>query len=321
MAWYWNPGSPAQGHVGGWGPEAAGRAGALAEHAAAAAVTAAGHAPARAGRPEAGPEPDPPEAAWSGTGIAAQVLVLTGRSLRAVVLDPRLLLASLFAPMVMLVLFSQLFASVAAAPGFPDVRYIDFLVPAILVTSAIQAALNTGLGLTQEMSNGIITRFRTLPVWPGSVLLARSLADVVRNAVQLLLVVVAAAAVFGFRPAGGPLGTLGACALALAVGGCLGWIFIALACWLRRVELMQSVAGLVTFPLVFASTAFVPASGLPGWLRAVAQVNPATYGIEAARGLALGQPALLSAAIALAISLTVAAAAAAVAIRGFQRRR
>ncbi|MBO2459962.1 ABC transporter permease [Actinomadura violacea] len=253
-------------------------------------------------------------------GIGTQLRVLTGRSLRALVLDPRLVVASMLGPLLMLGMFSQLFGSVARAPGFPaGVRYVDFLVPAIMVTSAMQAALNTAVGLTQEMRNGIIARFRSMPIWPGSVLLARSAADTVRCALQQLLLIVLAAALLGFRPAGGPLGALGAAALALAVGCCLGWIFIAIACWIRNPELVQSVAGLATFPLVFASNAFVPASALPGWLRAVVGVNPATYGIRAARAIALGGPALADAATALAVSAAVGAAAAALAIEGFRR--
>ncbi|QKG22302.1 ABC transporter permease [Actinomadura verrucosospora] len=266
--------------------------------------------------PEAGIRTAPPQDA----GIGTQLRVLTGRSLRALVLDPRLVVASMLGPLLMLGMFSQLFGSVARAPGFPPgVRYVDFLVPAIMVTSAMQAALNTAVGLTQEMRNGIIARFRSMPIWPGSVLLARSAADTVRCALQQLLLIVLAAVLLGFRPAGGPLGALGAAALALAVGCCLGWIFIAIACWIRNTELVQSVAGLATFPLVFASNAFVPASALPGWLRAVVGVNPATYGIRAARAIALGGPALADAATALAVSAAVGAAAAALAIKGFRR--
>ncbi|GAA4086624.1 ABC transporter permease [Actinomadura miaoliensis] len=265
-------------------------------------------------------------ALWRGSGTATQILVLTLRSLRALVLDPRLIMASLLSPLLMLLLFSQLFGGLfggaaGTAAGAPGVRYVDFLVPAILVTTAVQAAFTTGLGLVHEMTNGIVTRFRTLPIWPGSVLLARSLADMTRTAVQLLLVLLVATLLLGFRPDGGITGVAAAWALALTVGGGLGWIFIALACWLRGPELMQSVAGLATFPLIFASTAFVPAAALPGWLRAVAHANPVTYGIEAARDLTLGRPAGAAALASVAISLTVAAVCVLLAIRGFQRIR
>ena len=261
-----------------------------------------------------------PPVAWRGSGAATQIFVLTARSLRAVALDPRLVVASLLGPLLMLLIFSQIFASVAAAPGFPDVRYIDFLVPAILVTTAVQAGFTTAVGLTQEMSGGIVARLRTLPVRPVSVLVARSLADLARNGLQLLVVMAAAVALFGFRPAAGVAGALAAWALALAVGGCLGWIFIALACWMRSAELMQAVAGVATFPLIFASNAFVPVSALPDWLRLVSLANPVTYGIEAARGLTFGEPAGTAALTAVAISLLVTVTAACAAVHGFRRR-
>jgi ABC-2 type transport system permease protein len=258
--------------------------------------------------------------AWRGSPLGTQVLVLTTRSLRALVLDPRMIMVSMLGPLLMLVVFSQIFAGIAGAAGFPSgVRYIDFLVPAIMMTTALQSALNTATGLLQEMKNGIVARFLSLPLWPGSVLIARSLADLTRTALQLVFLVVISYAVFGFAPAGGLPGTLAALGMALIVGGCLGWIFIALACRIRRAELMQAVAGLVTFPLMFASNAFVPVTGLPTWVRMVAYVNPMTYGIDAARSLTLGHPAGGSAICAIAISLVIVGVSAVVAVRGFRR--
>ncbi|MGH8933531.1 MAG: ABC transporter permease [Egibacteraceae bacterium] len=260
------------------------------------------------------------EATWHGSGVPTQVLTLVKRSLRPLVLDPRMVLASLMGPLLMLLVFSQIFASVANTSSFPaNVRYIDFLVPAIMVNSVMQFGLNTGAGLAQDMRNGIISRFRSLPIWLGSVLLARSFADLIRSGLQLLLLLMTAFLLFGFRPAGGVIGALGAWGLALVVGGGLGWIFIAIACWVRNAEMMQTFAGLVMFPLMFASNAFVPVSSLPGWLRTVAQLNPMSYGIDAARDLTLAQPVGGSAVAAVVISLLIAPMAAAVAIRGFRR--
>lgn len=116
--------------------------------------------------------------AWRGSSVTAQILVLTTRSLRALLIDPRLILANLLGPLLMLLVVSQIFASVATTPSFPpNVRYLDFLVPAIMVNAVMQSALHTATGLTQDMKNGIVARFRSLPIWLGSVLLARSLAD------------------------------------------------------------------------------------------------------------------------------------------------
>lgn len=257
---------------------------------------------------------------WRGSTLPTQVLVLTARSLRPLLSDPRVVLFGALGPLLVLLIFSQIFAGISHAPGFPaGVAYIDFLVPAIMMTTALQSALNTAAGLVLEMRSGIVSRFRALPIWPGSVLLARSLADLTRNALHLVLLLTFAYALVGFRPAGGLAGVLAAGGLAVTVGGCLGWIFIALACYVRNTELMQGVVGLVLLPCMFASNAFVPTAGLPGWLRVLARLNPVTYGINAARNFILARPAGGGAVTAVAISLTIAVAASVVAVRGFQR--
>jgi ABC-2 type transport system permease protein len=256
---------------------------------------------------------------WRGSSFGTQVLVLTTRSLRALVRDPRLVIFSLLQPLIMLTLFSQIFSSIANTPGFPrGVSYIDYLMPAILVNTAMQSALQVGVGLVTDMKNGVLARFRSLPIRLASVLIARSLSDLVRSAVQLTVMLVLAVAVFGFAPAGGVLGVTGALVLALLVGWGLGWVFLAIASWVRNAELMQTVGFLAMFPLMFASSAYVPISGLPGWLQAFADVNPLTHAVDAARSLALAQPVtgLVGAVLA---SVVLAGAGGVLAIRGFRR--
>jgi len=257
---------------------------------------------------------------WRGTTVATEIFVLTEKSLRKLVTDPKLLLFSVVQPLILLVLFGEIFSSIANTPNFPHgVGYIDFLVPAILVNTAMQSALLSGVGLNEDIKNGIIARLRSLPIWLGSVLVARSLFDLARGAVRQVVLVVLAFALFGFSPAGGVPGVLGAVALALVIGWGLGWVFLALACWLRNAEAMQGVGFVVMFPLMFASSAFVPVSGLPGWVRVVATVNPMTYGVDAARSLSLNQPAVASAGATLAISSMIALVGATLAVYGFRR--
>ncbi|REE96918.1 ABC transporter permease [Thermomonospora umbrina] len=256
---------------------------------------------------------------WRGCGGGAQVRHLTGRAVRIQVLDAHLLLFCLLDPLLMLVVFSQVFGGLAHAPGFPEgVRYIDFLLPGLLVTTAIQVGLQTATGLIEDMRNGIITRFRSLPIRMGSVLIAHSLAALIRGVLRLVLLLVLAFAVFGYRPAGGVPGAVAAAVLSLVLGWSLGWIFIALACRLRRPETMQAASGLVMFPLMFASNAFTPLDGMPAWLGAAARLNPMSHGIDAARALSLGRPAGSGALLAVSVALAVAAVAAPLAVRGLR---
>ncbi|NUT96633.1 MAG: ABC transporter permease, partial [Saccharothrix sp.] len=111
---------------------------------------------------------------------------------------------------------------------------------------------------------------------------------------------------------------LAALALSLAVGWGLGWVFLAIATWLRNAELMQTVGFLAMFPLMFASSAYVPVSGLPGWLQAVANVNPLTHAVDAARALALAHP-VTGVVGALVTSAALAVVGWAFAVRGFRR--
>ena len=257
---------------------------------------------------------------WRGTGVTSQIAILTGRSLRALVSDPKLVIFSLLQPLIMLLLFSQVFSGMANTASFPaGVTYINYLMPAILVTTGVGAALQSGIGLVSDMKNGVLARLRSLPVNHSSVLVARSLSDLIRTALQLVILLVAAVVLFDFSPAGGVLGVVPAFLLALAVSWSLSWIFLAVGAWVRNAESMQTIGFLAMFPLMFASSAFVPVDGLPAWLRVIATINPLTYAVDASRNLALDLPAGGGVAAALAASAGLMVVGIVAAVRGFRR--
>ncbi|MET8091477.1 ABC transporter permease [Micromonospora sp. NPDC005220] len=256
---------------------------------------------------------------FGGSGVLQQISVLSGRSLR-VLREPAMVLPGVLEPILMLTVFSQVFKSVSQTAAFPaGVSYIDYLLPAFLVTSSISAGLKSGVALTTEMNNGIISRFKAMPIHTGSVLVGRSIADTALNVVNLLVMLVAAALIFGYGPAGGVLGSLSAALVSVVLGWSLGWLFMALSAWLRRPESLQPIGGMLNMVLLFASNAFVPADGLPGWLRVVAEVNPMSYAITAARDLALGHPDLGTILATLASCLVLVLITAPLAIRSFRR--
>ncbi|WP_131736253.1 ABC transporter permease [Actinomadura roseirufa] len=265
-------------------------------------------------------EPVPRPVSWPGSRLVTQIDALTGRSLRALVLDPRVLATSLLAPFLMLAMFSQVFSGMTAGSHFPEgIGYIDFLAPAIMVNTSLQSGMLAGTNLSDEMRNGIVARFKVMPIWPGSVLIGRSLAELIRSLLRLTVLLLAALALFGFRPGGGVAGVIAGAGVAVVLGWGLGWIFIAIACWLRGAELIQNVSGAMLFPLMFASNAFAPVEGLPGWLSLIARINPMTYGIDAVRDLTLRGAAGLDAVIAVTASLSIAVVSLFVAERGFSR--
>ncbi|MEZ7154943.1 ABC transporter permease [Streptomyces sp. MAD19A] len=257
---------------------------------------------------------------WRPAGAATQFTVLTGRALRGVFADRRIVALTFLQPLILLVIFSEVFGSMANPRHFPPgVGYIDYLMPAILVTSGITSAVGSGAELIRDMDNGVLTRFRALPVDARWVLVARAVADVLRTGAQIVLLLGCAAALFGFRPAGGLLGVTGALLLSLLVITALTWIFIALGAWVRSARVMQGISGLTLFPLMFASSAYVPVDALPGWLQAVALVNPVSYAVDATRALALDWPLGDAVLGAVATSLLTGAVAMWVAVRGFKR--
>jgi ABC transporter DrrB family efflux protein len=132
----------------------------------------------------------------------------------------------------------------------------------------------------------------------SAVLVGRTLADVVRN-VAIIGLMTAVGYLIGFRFTGGLLGAIGCVATVAAFGLALSWIFAYVALTVRGAEAAQSAGFVVTFPLVFASSVFVPVSTFPDWLQTIAKVSPVTLTADAARSLALtGTPTSLLGALA-----------------------
>ncbi|MDH6125719.1 ABC transporter permease [Kitasatospora sp. GP82] len=257
---------------------------------------------------------------WHGSSVLLQIRVLTGRSLRALVTDPGVVLFGLLQPVVILVVLTQVFSKMGQPPHFPaGVTYLDFVLPAVLIDNAVQSAVQSGVGLVDDLKNGIVARLRSLPIVPSSLLIARSLANLVRSAVQAVILLALAIGVLGYSPRGGATELAASVGLTLFISWSLGWAFIAAGAWLRRAEPMQNLAVIAILPLMFASSAYIPVADLPAWLAAVAKVNPLTYAIDATRALALGIPGVDAAVPALLFGGAIAVVGATFAVLGFRR--
>jgi ABC-2 type transport system permease protein len=155
------------------------------------------------------------------------------------------------------------------------------------VMTAVFGALTTGLGLTEDMAAGAVDRFRSLPIAQSSVLLGRTAADLVTNLASLIVMLLVGLAV-GFRPSQPIYEILLAFLLVLSFAYVFSWISAFVGISARNPETAQSVGFIWVFPLVFASSAFVPASTMPSAVRAFADVNPVTLVVNAARALTIG---------------------------------
>jgi ABC transporter DrrB family efflux protein len=231
--------------------------------------------------------------------------VVTGRNLRHFVREPGLLVFSTIQPIMFVLLFVYVFGGAIEGSLPAGVSYVDFLLPGIFVQSVTFRATQTAVGLSQDLERGVIDRFRSMPMARSAVLVGRTLADLVRNVLIIALMIVVGYIV-GFRFHGGVGGALASIALVAAFGLALSWIFAFVALTVRGAEAAQTAGFVVIFPLVFASSVFVPLSTMPGWLEAFAKVSPVTLTADAARSLALtGSPDSLAGAAAWICGLLV----------------
>jgi ABC transporter DrrB family efflux protein len=225
----------------------------------------------------------------AGTGRPARMLaatvVITGRNLRRLVRVPTLLAFATVQPVLFVLLFTYAFGGAVHVPG--AVRYIDYLLPGIIVLAIGFGASQTGVAIAEDLATGMIDRFRSLPISGGAVLAGRVAADAVRNLLVVALMVAVAAAI-GFRFHAGPGPAVAAVALAVATGVAFSWVNLLLGLAVRDAE-SAGLAGL--FPVVilfFTSSALVPVATMPGWLQAFARANPVTVLTGALRALSLG---------------------------------
>src|SRR6201987_716451 len=232
-------------------------------------------------------------------GDITDAQVVSVRNLRHFVRQPDLLVFSTIQPIMFVLLFTYVFGGAIGRSLAPGVSYIDYLLPGILVPLVTFRASQTAVGLSDDLKLGVIDRFRSMPMARSAVLIGRTTADLVRNVLIIVLMIIVGYIV-GFRFQAGAAQALACIALVSAFGLALSWIFAFVALTVRGAEAAQTAGFVVLFPLVFASSVFVPVSTLPGWLQAVAKVSPVTLTANAARSLALvpGTPSSLGGAIA-----------------------
>jgi ABC transporter DrrB family efflux protein len=220
--------------------------------------------------------------------------VMTARQLRKILRRPMYVVYLFVQPVILVLLFRYVFGG-AIHTG--SVSYVDFLMPGIIVMTAIFGALTTGLGLTEDVKAGAVDRFRSLPIARSAVLLGRTAADLVTNGLALIVMLAIGVAV-GFRPSQPIYQVVMAFALVLGFAYVFSWISAFVGLVVRDPETAQSAGFIWVFPLVFASSAFVPVASMPAAVHAFADVNPVTQVVDATRALTIGHGHALSPALA-----------------------
>jgi ABC-2 type transport system permease protein len=225
--------------------------------------------------------------ARSGNTFVGDAWVNFKRWNRKAVRNPFVLVVSLVQPIIFLVLFTEVFGNVAGGAvnrGLPGISYETYLVPAITIQVALAAAITSGVGLVNDIENGMFEKVLVTPMSRTAVFVGKTAAEVFRIAVQIAIIL-GLGVLLGADIVTGVAGAAGI----VAVGILFSLWFVAfsnaVAILTRDQESTIISANLLQFPLLFLSSAFLPLEALPGWIQTFARVNPVTYGVDAARSL------------------------------------
>ena len=216
----------------------------------------------------------------------SDTLVITRRNLLRNLRLPQLLLFATVQPVMFLLLFNYVFSG-AIGQAIPEAaagKYINWLMPGLLIQVAAFGAGQTALGLTEDLNKGVIDRFRSLPMSPSAVVVGRTASDVVYNTLTLIIMALTGLLV-GWRINNGFWNALLAFGLLLLFAYAFSWIMALVGLIVPSVEVINNAAFLVIFPLTFIANTFVPVDGFPAILRTFAEWNPVSTLTQAVREL------------------------------------
>jgi len=213
------------------------------------------------------------------------VAVLTTRNFVHLAREPLRLSDVTIQPVLFTLLFVYVFgAGIAISHG----SYADFAIAGLLAMNLTTSAIGTAVGISTDLGTGVIDRFRTLPMWKPSVLVGRSLADLL-SAVLCTAIVIATGLIVGWRPDASLASTLAGLGIFLLFSYAVSWGCACLGILSQDAESAQGLGLIILFPLAFVSNALVPTEHMPAVLRTIADWNPVSAVTTAARQL-FGNP-------------------------------
>jgi len=206
--------------------------------------------------------------------------------------SPHVIAMNLLQPILFLFLFSEIFGGVVGGPMSAflgeSVDYITFLLPAIAIQVAMMTGQGSGIGLVQDIDEGLFEKVMVSPMGTTGVFLGKTLSELIRIAVQIGIIL-GLGILLGAEIATGIAGVFGV----ILIGILFSLIFVslttAIAMFTKDQEAMISIVTPIVFPLLFLSSAFLPLESLPSWVQTFATFNPVTYGVDAARSIVLGE--------------------------------
>ncbi|MGH7748406.1 MAG: ABC transporter permease, partial [Candidatus Dormibacteria bacterium] len=217
--------------------------------------------------------------AWLG-----DVAVLTRRNLVHVAREPLQLSDATVQPILFTLLFTTLFGAAMVIPGGGS--YTAFAIGGLVTMNLTMSGMGTAVAMSNDLSKGVMNRFRTLPLSPSAVLAGRTVTDVLSSVLCGSIVLLTGLAI-GWRPGSGHglAGVAAGLGVAVAFSYAVSWFTACLGLAVKDPESAQTVGLVVLFPAAFVSSCFVPTQGLPLWLRVVADWNPVSAVANSCREL------------------------------------
>jgi ABC-2 type transport system permease protein/oleandomycin transport system permease protein len=241
------------------------------------------------------------------TRLASDTLVMAERNLVRLPRAPDLLIGFTVQPVMFVLLFAYVFGGAIQTPGYDD--YIEFLIPGIIVQNIAFGGFVTALGLAEDLTRGLIDRFRSLPTARAAVL---------ANSVSIA-VLLTTGLIIGFGFDASALEVVAGFGILLLFGFAFSWVFAVIGMSVSSPEAANGVGFTLIFPITFISSAFVPVESMPGGLQQFAEANPVSVVVDAMRALWLDAPAGNAIWGAVAWSLLIVAVFAPIAVAKYRR--
>lgn len=241
--------------------------------------------------------------------------VLIARNVRHIVRNPEMLFQAVSLPIILLLLFRYMFGGAINVGGM---SYVNYVVPGLIVISVAFNTTTTVVGVCSDLRNGLVERFRSMPMIGSAVLVGHVVSGLLRSALSTVIMV-AVGLLIGFRPDGGILGWVGALALLALFAAAMSWVATLLGVISKTVEGASGLGMILVF-VPYASSALVPTATMPSVLRVIVDNQPVTVVIDAIRALMNGVPAGSGVWLALAWWVAILAVTVPFAVRSFHRR-
>ena len=205
--------------------------------------------------------------------------IVAKRNLIKIKRVPDIFVWTLMSPIMFVVLFAYVFGSSIKIPG---VSYREYLIAGVFVQTVIFGSTFTGVGMADDMTKGIVDRFRSLPMAPSAVLVGRTASDIAYHSTSIAVMSITGLIV-GWRVRTGPLHAIWGYLLLLLFAYAMSWVMAFVGLKVGKVEVVNNASFMVIFPLTFIANTFVRSDLLPGPLKTFADWNPVSSVAQSVR--------------------------------------